>query len=239
MSPNHVVYRVLASAPLLIAVLVVAAFAGAGLSVMVDALTGAVITGLVLGLGVAVGVGGGVVFGTRAVLAESRWAALPVRGLASAHGALPALAPAAALAALAIGRDPIAAWIAYCLPALAYGAWVAVVTLDGSADQGFVLAALGRGVSRRDVFRRHALPLTLARAAEGIGPLIGMMTASAAVVERFADVNGAGALCARAVARGDVGATTAGLAGLIAVAVAIDAAAIALVQRWLPRKATA
>lgn len=235
---SQAVHRLASSAPHLIAVIIVAGLVGAGLSDAWDALLGTAVSGLFLGSALALGTAGGALIGTRAELGHAGFVA-PGRFLAALHGSIPAFVPAVVLTAVAIGGDPATAWIALALPAAAYGSHTALTALDGAVDHGIVVAAMGRGVSAHDVFRRHALPVALARAAFGLGPTIGLTAATAAPVEWLCGVPGAGRMCAVAAASGDVGPAVAALVGLFIVAVALDVVAAAVATHWLPRRAAA
>lgn len=236
MSLSHAVQRVISSAPHIAAVVVVAVIAGAGLGTLADALLGGIVTLAILASALVVGAVLGTIAGTRSRLGGGAVLDLTAKAAASLNGAVPALLTAAVLAAFAAGGDPATAWVAYALPAFAYGAATARAVLEARADGGIVFAALGRGVAPSDVFRRHALPLTLARTADGIGPTVGLLTAAAAIVEHLCGVPGAGRMCASAVLIGDAGGALAALAVLCLVAVLLEAAAAAAASNWLPRR---
>jgi peptide/nickel transport system permease protein len=236
MSVSHAVQRALASVPYLAAAAVVAVVAGAGLGDAARALLGGVVTLGVLASALVVGAALGTLAATRAALGGGAALRAAARSAAALNGAVPALLLAAVLAVLAAGGDAATAWIAYAVPAFAYGAATALGALDAGADGAIVVAALGRGVPPGEVFRRHALPLTLARAADGAGPTIGLLTAGAGIVEHLCNVPGAGRMCATAALIGDSGAATAALTVLCLIAVALDAAAGATAAHWLPRR---
>lgn len=236
MSLSHAAQRVIASAPHIAVVAVAAVIAGAGLGAIADAILGGIVTIAVLASALVVGAVLGTIAGTRSRLGGGMILDLVAKAAASLNGAVPALLTASVLAAFAAGGDPATAWVAYALPAFAYGAATARAVLEAKVDGGIVFAALGRGVAPVDVFRRHALPLTLARTADGIGPTVGLLTAGCAIVEHLCGVPGVGRMCANAVLIGDAGSALAALAVLCLVAVTLEAGASAAAWNWLPRR---
>jgi len=227
MSPNHAVSRLLASAPVFAVAVVVAGSAGAGWGGLVDGLTGAAITGVVLVSALIPGVTLGAWAGARAgVGALPSWIEFLVRLPAVGRDAFAAPLVAALIVAIG-GGDAAVAWFAYLVATFACATRSSLAALDEGEGRDGVVAALGRGVATRAIVRRHAFPLAFTRAAADIGPTVAGLTVGAVIVETVAGLPGAGRDCARAALSGNGAALATSIAALFAVALVIDAAGAA------------
>lgn len=231
MNPNIAVHRLLAASPLLVALLVVALLAGAGVSEAWEALVGGLVTLGVLAPPILVGMVAGAMAASRVLVAGPSLAGCGLRVAGVIDGALPAVVPAVLL--FALGADGlVGAWLAFLAPAIVHGLRSGSGAIDSA---GGFLAAIGRGGALRSIATRHAVPLAVVRAVEDSTPLIGVSAAVVAAVEMLMAVPGAGALCIGAAQKGDSATVAAGISALVAVVAVLDAVTAGVAARWLPR----
>lgn len=228
MSPNHVASRLLASAPVLVAVVVAAGLAGAGWGDLAGVLPGAAVTGVVLVSALIPGLAIGAWAGARVgVGGAPSWLDFAVRVAAAARGTpiVALIAPILAAVVVAIGgRDAAVVWFAELAAAVLAAARSSALALETGEGRDGVVAALGRGVAPGTIVRRHAFPLAFTRTVAEMGPTTAALTAGSAVVETVTGLPGVGQACARAAMSGNAPAFAAAVAALFAVAMVIDAA---------------
>lgn len=191
MSPNHAVSRLLAQAPILAAAGLVAGLAGAGWGGLVDGLTGAAITGVVVVSGLIPGVAFGAWAGARAGVGALP-SGLQILVRLPAVGSRVLIAPLVAGVIVAIGGEDVwVAWFSYLVAAFAEAARSSLAALDAGEGRDGVIAASGRGVPIGVIVRRHAFPLAFTRAVAEMGPTVSGLTAGAVIVEALTGLPGA------------------------------------------------
>ncbi|HYG91734.1 MAG TPA: ABC transporter permease subunit [Azospirillum sp.] len=205
--------------PAVLLLAVVAAYATpAGPEGLARAAAGLPRTAALVAGALAVGLAAGIPFGLLAHYRPRSPAGRLGRMLGGIGAAVPGFL-AAALAVTALGPgSSVEAAAALAVPILAEAARLARRGADAAAEQGFVLAARGRGVSARHAFLHHALPAALVPVVGVLGGLAAATTAGAVAAEALFGLPGTGRMLVEAARAGDAGGTAAAaalLAGLV------------------------